>query len=747
MNRSITALALFGTLACSPTDTREPTGARSAALVATTGTRITQPTPLDGDDFGMQLALSGDTLLATSRFFTPMPPGEPTITDRVHFFELSAGTWSEVATFDGLADETFGAGLAIDGDWAAVGSRGHASGNGRVVIYERAAGTWSQHTVLTNPTAPQQALFGLDVAIDGTTLAVAAPGYDDPGVLNVGSVYIYVLSGSTWSLEERIAPPASVENGSFGRHVALSGDTLATTEDIASTNRAYAFARSGTVWSEQAQLVTGEANVQGYGRAIDADGDHIVVGSPNTVTTVANAGGTHVFERTGTTWSETAVLRNESDPNPNFGGAVAIVGPNIASGAHSWASTRGNVFLHELAGGAWSEDDDFADDNPDLDRFGQSLSLDGTRLAVGAHEVAAMNIGVVFVYDLVDDLTDATPCVRNSQCASDFCVEGVCCDAACDGLCESCLQVNTGQPDGTCAPNTADTDPDSECTDDGAPACTQDGQCDGAGACAMYTDPLPTCSPRPCTDDAECTSGRCAIIEGEPSGICCDEACTGDCESCRAADHGANAQDGLCQPIAAGADPKDRCDPEGAACAADGQCDGAGACRTFAPEGTSCGTSACSETLATVPECDGAGSCVPSQTSCSPYACAGDACGTDCQTDSGCAEGFLCDANECVASVKRCSADGTTVITPGEPDEECAPYVCEGDACLTSCTSTSDCASNRVCDTDERRCVKSGSGSDDGGCGCRTVGSREPAPWMAALLAAWVWGWRRRGTQ
>src|SRR5262249_36193554 len=54
----------------------------------------------------------------------------------------------------------------------------------------------------------------------------------------------------------------------------------------------------------------------------------------------------------------------------------------------------------------------------------------------------------------------AATCTMASQCPTGFCVDGVCCNSACNGTCESCavpgsLGTCTAVPDGT--------DPDGEC--------------------------------------------------------------------------------------------------------------------------------------------------------------------------------------------------------------------------------------------------------------------------------------------
>ena len=70
------------------------------------------------------------------------------------------------------------------------------------------------------------------------------------------------------------------------------------------------------------------------------------------------------------------------------------------------------------------------------------------------------------------DLPDGDPCDRDAQCQSNECVDGVCCNVACDGLCEACDLAGSV---GACAPHASGTDPDDECTDalscDGARMC------------------------------------------------------------------------------------------------------------------------------------------------------------------------------------------------------------------------------------------------------------------------------------
>lgn len=104
-----------------------------------------------------------------------------------------------------------------------------------------------------------------------------------------------------------------------------------------------------------------------------------------------------------------------------------------------------------------------------------------------------------------------------------------------------------------------------------------------------------------------------------------------------------------------------------------------------ASAGTVCTAASCTGTSFTPASvCNGAGTCVAgTPTSCSPYTCnaGGTACLTSCTTSSQCASGFYCNGSTCVslkAAGSVCAASG-----------ECASGFCvDGVCCSTSCTGT-----------------------------------------------------------
>lgn len=357
---------------------------------------------------------------------------------------------------------------------------------------------------------------------------------------------------------------------------------------------------------------------------------------------------------------------------------------------------------------------------------------------------------------------------KANQCASGQCVDGVCCDTACTGACQSCKAAFTGAADGTCAPVATGTDPDGECADQGSSTCGTDGVCDGAGACRKYavgtvcklgscagstlTNPS-TCSATgqcqpngstacapylcgsattcgtTCSNDAQCvsgnacdtTSGTCGAKKpnGQPcssgnqctsgfcvDGVCCESACTGACKACSTAKKGSGA-DGTCGNVGNGLDPDDDCADQGAAsCGTNGACNGSGACALYA-SGTQCAAGSCSGSTKTNPStCNGTGTCSAGGTSsCGAYMCSGANCGTSCSTDTQCTNGNFCQGGLCGGK----KGNGSTCSA----GSECSSNFCvDGFCCSTACTGLCQACANALTGAANGTCASVPNGQD-----------------------------------
>ena len=327
----------------------------------------------------------------------------------------------------------------------------------------------------------------------------------------------------------------------------------------------------------------------------------------------------------------------------------------------------------------------------------------------------------------------APTCAMDTDCASQHCVDGVCCNTACSGQCEACdvagnvgtcSAVTNGQPHGkrtpcmgagttcggTCAPasTTACTFPGAA-TQCRAQSCTGSTKtiaatCDSMGGCPLPStvtcpfgcagsDCMNACvkdtdcaanmfcnsgaclSTRPagraCTAPGDCTNGFCV------DNFCCSSASCGACLSC-----GVAGSEGSCRALASGV-ADGRCAPA-PPCGLTGACDGSGHCANVA-RSTQCGTtSVCSADNSSVSKnkvCDGNGACVQAPfVTCSPYVCSGTTTNGGCYTQCSACDSPVLNSCGSGTSGQACAAGHSCVITDfccNDPSCTCQPYHCQ----------------------------------------------------------------------
>jgi hypothetical protein len=205
-----------------------------------------------GDRFGTSVALDGDTALVGAPWEGGEREGNFKTYDlgAAYVFVRSGTTWSEqdkLTASDGTSSDDFGISVALDGDTALVGSYGdgdngdsflpdldidwadidvppeiyednssysdYVTHSGSAYVFERRGTNWNQVVKLTASDAAAEDYFGLSVALD--------KGLAQVGAWTKGAAYIF--DGTTWSEQAQLT--AGAENDFFGRAVALDGDT------------------------------------------------------------------------------------------------------------------------------------------------------------------------------------------------------------------------------------------------------------------------------------------------------------------------------------------------------------------------------------------------------------------------------------------------------------------------------------------------------------------------------------------
>jgi hypothetical protein len=272
--------------------------------------------------------------------------------------------------------------------------------------------------IITPDGAPDD-FFGASVDIDGDR-AIVGNRWDDDAGLNTGSAYIYERDANgDWTQVAKFLPTiVDSAAGHYAHDIAISGDlavvgAYATKNESIYTGAVYVYTRNGLgVWGLSGILTPNDPiPSQGFGRSVDLDGDHLVIGASTDSPNGVNSGSAYVFRHTGS-WSQIAKLvPDDAAAGDNFGIACAIDGTTVVIGASSNAgagpvSGAAYVFTRTSAGPfgeTWDQQQKLiASDGVSNDFFGFEVALDNDTAVIGAFgtgEFALNNFGSAYVFE------------------------------------------------------------------------------------------------------------------------------------------------------------------------------------------------------------------------------------------------------------------------------------------------------------------------------------------------------------
>ncbi len=241
-----------------------------------------------GDAFGTAVAVRGSELIVGS-------PNASGGLGLVSFFDIPSGRLLGVIepgalVFGPPISGGFGSSIACDGELIAMGAPQAANGGsarGIVAAVRRAIGIRGDGGAIhaLTPTDPQNnANFGQAVAVYGSTIAVGAPNFDQPGLDDSGKIYLYkgLTGGSGGTLTEDLADTsgATAIGAGYGWAVALSSSHLIASAPFVSGS-------TGAVWFVNllrpllpAQVENGPAALAQFGYSLAASEALVAIGSP-----------------------------------------------------------------------------------------------------------------------------------------------------------------------------------------------------------------------------------------------------------------------------------------------------------------------------------------------------------------------------------------------------------------------------------------------------------------------------------
>ena len=302
----------------------------------------------------------GTGFATASQGDTPLEPFGLDVTVGTHHGQLLAS--------DGMAEDQFGASIAISGDLALVGAPGQddqGKDSGAAYVFERKNGAWTEIQKLVPKLGGAGAQFGASVALSGDVCVVGAKNsayvftrtgnsfveqelvpsngdtYGDNSTnvaiwgdtVVVGArlaAYAFVRNADTWMMQQKLVGPADAP---AGISVAIFEQTLlasAIEESPPASGSVYVFIRNGGMWSQQAKLVAPKpVDYDGFGESLALTADFALIGAPRADRLSPNDtynGVAYAFVRNQTAWSVQKEFRSDIDTNgqDDFGRIVAL---------------------------------------------------------------------------------------------------------------------------------------------------------------------------------------------------------------------------------------------------------------------------------------------------------------------------------------------------------------------------------------------------------------------------------------
>ena len=225
-------------------------------------------------------------------------------------FTRTGSTWSSEVSIGVFGDKV--AISKTSSDRIVIGDQTNSSNQGRVFIYKRTGTSWAIETTINGPLAASRFGASVDISSDGLRIIVGAPTANTSN----GLAYVYVRSGTSWSLEATLTPASLVASAQYGTSVAFSpNQSIAVVGAPASGfGKAYVWSRTGSSWTESTSF-TGVASGSLFGTAVSCDNTSVCVGAPT-------SNSVSLYEYSDNVWQYANGVTGSS--GSNFGKTVKI---------------------------------------------------------------------------------------------------------------------------------------------------------------------------------------------------------------------------------------------------------------------------------------------------------------------------------------------------------------------------------------------------------------------------------------
>lgn len=313
--------------------------------------------------FGYSVGVSGNVIVVGDPWYRA---GANTNVGAAFVFRYNGTSWVKEAKLmasDGAANDWFGA-ARIDGNYIVVGAlydddaspSNTNCDSGSAYVFEYGAGTWTQVAKLTALDAACGDRFGQAVAISGTKVLVGAYYATVSSATQRGAAYIYQKSFlGGWPQQKKLTASDGAAYDQFGCKVAIDGDVAVVSaylkDDGAATDvgAVYVYRRGDLgLYPEEAELTAvDKAAGDRFGSGVAVRGDYIAVGAFRNDDAGADSGAAYVFQKSAAAnwWQRHKLTASDASAGDNFGNTVALDGGRVAVGAWYDNSNQGSAYI------------------------------------------------------------------------------------------------------------------------------------------------------------------------------------------------------------------------------------------------------------------------------------------------------------------------------------------------------------------------------------------------------------------
>jgi hypothetical protein len=353
-------------------------------------TKITASDGTAYDFFGSAIGISGNTSIIGA--YRDPGEGSAYVYD---ITEMQSMKDFKLTASDGLADDYFGASVAVSGSTVIVGANGVGPYEGAAYLYQYNpnTGLWDE-VKLTGSDTSSDDRFGAKVAISENNALVGA-FYHDANGTNSGAAYLFQYNPNTgaWDETKLLASDGS-SSDAFGSSVSISGNNAllgAYGDDDYATDSgaAYLFQYNPTsgAWDEL-KIVASDAGVSSawFGDEVAISGNTALISAPGDNVNGAWTGAAYFYQFNPATgfWDESKVMASDSAAGEWFGSSVAISGNNAIVGADGSGPGSAYIFQYNNISQSWDEVKLTASDGANGHTFGESVAISGNLALVGA---------------------------------------------------------------------------------------------------------------------------------------------------------------------------------------------------------------------------------------------------------------------------------------------------------------------------------------------------------------------------